>query len=59
MSMASRCLKNPLTILFADLNNLLDELYLKYAERKTEQWLDDNDFSSAFADDAVAEWMAK
>ena len=42
-----------------DLNNLL-EFYSNHAEMKTaEQWLEENGFSSAVADDAMVEWVAK
>jgi hypothetical protein len=33
-------------------NNMLDEFYSKYAEKRTaEEWLDNHDFASAIADD--------
>ncbi|MCJ1340505.1 hypothetical protein MMC09_005801 [Bachmanniomyces sp. S44760] len=47
----------PMTI--SDLNNLLDNFYSKHAEVKTaRQWLKENPFESAVADDAMVKWMA-
>ena len=45
-------------IFSTDLNHLLDDFYSKHAEAKTaEQWLDENPFESAVADDAMVKWM--
>ncbi|KAF2245107.1 hypothetical protein BU26DRAFT_76960 [Trematosphaeria pertusa] len=42
------------------LNNILDEFYLKYAEKQTaEEWLDNHDFASAVADDAEILWTSR
>jgi hypothetical protein len=36
----------------------LDKFYEKYAEKKTaEEWLDDNPYQSATADDEYTKWM--
>ena len=46
-------------IFSTDLNNLLDNFYSKHAEVKTaRQWLKENPFESAVADDAMVKWMA-
>ncbi|MCJ1364643.1 hypothetical protein MMC16_003757 [Acarospora aff. strigata] len=43
-----------------ELNSLLDTFYSEHADKvNLEQWLDDNDFEDAVADDAEAQWMAK
>lgn len=55
----SNALLHLLTMLLA-LNNILDEFYLKYAEKQTaEEWLDNHDFASAVADDAEILWTSR
>ncbi|MCJ1226392.1 hypothetical protein MMC12_003043 [Toensbergia leucococca] len=58
--MAHFSLQPSVSMNLEDLNRSLDEFYAQYAEVKTaEQWLDENEFRSAVADDACAVWMAK
>lgn len=41
-------------------NNMLNEFYSKYAEKRTaEEWLDNHDFASAIADDGEMEWTSR
>ncbi|MCJ1348086.1 hypothetical protein MMC31_006317 [Peltigera leucophlebia] len=43
-----------------ELNSLLDTFYAEHADKyNLEQWLDDNQFEDAVADDLEAQWMAK
>ncbi len=45
--------------LSSDLNGSIDVFFKNAAEISTaEQWLDENDFGTAVADDAVVEWTA-
>ncbi|KAI9679895.1 MAG: hypothetical protein M1817_004910 [Caeruleum heppii] len=51
--------EDELTMSFADLNTMLDDFYATHGEAQTaEHWLDEHDFQSAVADDAVSEWTA-
>ena len=41
-------------------NNMLNEFYSKYAEKRTaEEWLDNHNFASAIADDGETEWTSR
>lgn len=49
-----------LTIFGLELNAILDHFYSTHAKTYTaEQWLGDNAFADAVADDAETRWMAK